>query len=80
MFWSANNYTMPDSIPEIDTTIEYWYGEGEKKARAGNRAYVKKIFPQTTVREFRELEHAELVLMYPKTFHAEIMRVWQKTA
>ena len=33
VFWSANNYSMPDPIPHVETKIEYWYGEEEKKAR-----------------------------------------------
>ena len=78
VFYSANNYLMPEKIPVLDTEIEYWYGEEEKKARKNNCAYVKKIFPQTVEREFRGLEHAELILMYPKRFHEEIMRFMKK--
>ena len=77
-FWSANNYVMPEPVPVLNTVIEYWYGEGERKARRRNMEYVRTVFPKTSVREFRGLAHAELVLMFPKTFHAEIIRVWQK--
>ena len=44
--WSADNYPLPDPIPEIDTEIEYWYGEEEKKARKGNIRFVKNLWPQ----------------------------------
>ena len=77
-FWSANNYKMPDPVPAVDTYIEYWYGEGEKHARAKNCAYVKRVYPQMVSREFRGLMHAELVLMYPKLFREEILRVWNQ--
>lgn len=74
VFWSANNYSMPDPIPHIDTLIEYWYGEEEKNARKNNLAYVRKAFPQTIPQEFKGLVHAELVLMFPERFRREIMR------
>ncbi len=74
VFWSANNYAMPDPAPRIDTRIEYWYGEEERKARKNDLAYVRGAFPQTVPREFRGLAHAELVLMFPERFRREIMR------
>jgi pimeloyl-ACP methyl ester carboxylesterase len=72
VFWSTNNYSMPDPVPSIDTKIEYWYGEEEKRARKNDLAYVRRIYPQTTVREFKGFAHAELVLMFPERFYREI--------
>ena len=74
VFWSANNYSMPDHMPTIDTKIEYWYGEEEKQARKNNLAYVRKAYPQTIPREFKGLAHAELVLMFPERFCREVTR------
>ena len=74
VFWSANNYSMPDPVPRIDTRIEYWYGEEERKARKNDLAYVRGAFPQTAPKEFKGLAHAELVLMFPDRFRREIMR------
>ena len=74
IFWSANNYSMPDPVPHVDTKIEYWYGEEEKKARKDNLAYTKKAYPQTVEKEFKGLAHAELVLMFPERFAAEVRR------
>ena len=74
VFWSANNYSMPDSIPHLETEIEYWYGEEERKARKNNLAYTLRAFPQTVPKEFKGLAHAELVLMFPERFHKEVMR------
>ncbi|MDO5107697.1 MAG: hypothetical protein Q4D39_05425 [Coriobacteriaceae bacterium] len=74
VFWSTNNYTMPDPVPSVATRIEYWYGEEEKHARKRDAAYTCKVFPQTVTREFKGLMHAELLLMFPERFHQEVMR------
>ena len=74
VFWSTNNYAMPDPMPQVDTRIEYWYGEEEKRARRNDVAFTKKAYPQTVVREFQGLAHAELVLMFPERFGSEIKR------
>ena len=74
VFWSANNYSMPELLPKVDTEIEYWYGEDEKKARKNNLAYTVKAYPQTVPKEFPGLAHAELVLMYPERFCEEVVR------
>ena len=78
VFWSTNNYSMPDPVPKVDTEIEYWYGEEEKKARRNDIKYVRKTYPQTVVHEFKGLAHAELVLMFPERFYNEIMRFAKK--
>ena len=77
-FWSTNNYSMPDPIPRVDTEIEYWYGEEEKRARCRDLAYVRGAYPQTVPREFRGLAHAELVLMQPERFYREVTRFLQE--
>ena len=65
---------MPDPIPPSDTRIEYWYGEEEKKARRDNIAYACRAYPQTVVKEFKGLAHAELVMMFPERFYEEVTR------
>ena len=74
VFWSTNNYSMPDPVPSVNTEIEYWYGEEEKKARKNDLAYTQKTYPQTVEREFKGLAHAELVLMFPDRFYSEVTR------
>ena len=73
VFWSTNNYAMPDPVPSVDTKIEYWYGEEERKARKNDLAYTRRAFPQTVPREFKGIAHAELVLMFPERFYQEAM-------
>lgn len=80
VFWSANNYSMPDPVPHVETVIEYWYGEEEKKARKNNLAYTIKAFPQTVPKEFKGLAHAELVLMFPERFWEEVNRFMGKAS
>ena len=74
VFWSTNNYAMPDPVPRVGTKIEYWYGEEEKRARRQDLAYTVKAYPQTVPREFQGLAHAELVLMMPQRFRREVTR------
>ena len=74
VFWSANNYSLPEPVLPVDTKIEYWYGEEEKKARRENIAYACRAYPQTVVKEFKGLAHAELVMMFPERFYEEVTR------
>lgn len=76
VFWSANNYPMPDPVPTSSTKMEYWYGEEEKAARKNDLAYAKKAFPQIVPREFKGMQHGELVMMFPERFHQEVLRFW----
>ena len=76
VFWSTDNYSMPEKARRIDTKIEYWYGEEEKRAREKEHdiEFVKKTFPQTVFKEFKGLAHAELVMMFPEHFAKEVKR------
>ena len=78
VFWSTNNYAMPDPVPGVAAKIEYWYGEEERKARKNNLAYTMKAYPRTVPREFKGLAHAELVMMYPERFYSEVTRFLQE--
>ena len=76
VFWSTDNYSMPDSVPRVNTKIEYWYGEAEKRAREKEHdiEFVSRAYPQTVFREFKGLAHAELVMMFPERFAWEVKR------
>ena len=74
VFWSANNWSCPEPVPAVDTEIEYWYGEEEKKARKDNIAWAKKHFPQLKLVEHAGLAHAEMIEVYPERFYKEAMR------
>ncbi len=68
VFWSANNYEMPNPIPRLDTEIEYWYGTSETKARRADIDCVRKTFSQTRFRELKGYAHAQLVVVHPEGF------------
>ena len=72
VFWSTNNYAMPDPVPKVNTRIEYWWGEEERRARKNVLAYTRRVYPQTVPKEFPGLTHAELVLMFPERFYREV--------
>lgn len=78
VFWSTNNYSMPDPVPAVETKIMYWYGEEEARARKNDLAYTRKVYPQTVVQEFKGMAHAELVLMFPQRFYREVTRFLQE--
>ena len=68
VFWSANNYQMPDPVPTVHTEMEYWYGSGERKDREKDLIYVKKNFPQCRIVEQKGYGHAQLVIVHPHEF------------
>ncbi len=76
VFWSTDNYSMPDPVPPVGTKIEYWFGEKERKAREKEHdiEFVCRAFPQTVLHEFKGLEHAELIMMFPERFYREVRR------
>ena len=67
-FYSANNYSMPDTIHKPDCPVQYWYGEQEKKARKWDIAYIRKNFPDTFFVENKGQDHAEFFTLHPEEF------------
>lgn len=74
VFWSANNYDLPCPPPAVDTNIEYWYGEGEKKGRKKDIRFIEQYFPQVEIREISGYGHGELVMVYPKILYQEVSK------
>lgn len=68
VFWSSNNYVMPDPFPSVNTEMEYWYGSKEKRDRRKDLIYVKKNFPQCRIAEQEGYKHAQLVIVHPHEF------------
>ena len=69
IFWSANNYALPPEPADTECRIIYWYGEEEKKARSGNIRFIRNYFPHAQVRGIPKMDHAELVMIYPREFY-----------
>ena len=74
VFWSANNYDLPHPASKLDTKIEYWYGEYEKKARKSDMAYIKSYFDGVQFRQIEGMEHGELVMIHLSQFDKEIKK------
>lgn len=68
VFWSANNYTLPQMPAKISTKITYWYGDDEKKDRRRDIQFIKHYFPQTRIHGIPKMAHAELVMVHPEEF------------
>lgn len=49
VFWSGNNYALPQPPAASDTKITYWYGDEEKKDRRSNIRFIKRYFPQIRI-------------------------------
>ena len=79
VFWSANNYQMPDPMPSVNTEMEYWYGSEEKKDRKNDLIYVKKNFPQCRIVEQEGYGHAQLVIVHPHAFAMKAMNFFDET-
>ena len=68
IFWSGNNYALPDKPAASGTKLAYWYGAEEKKDRKNNIRFLTRYFPQIELREIPNMAHAELVIVHPKEF------------
>ena len=68
IFWSGNNYELPEAPADIGTEIVCRYGSDEKRDRRGNIRFIRRYFPQIDLREIPKMAHAELVMIHPKDF------------
>lgn len=67
-FDSTDNYSMPKAVSTDCSSIEYWYGELEEKARDWDIKYIKKVYPTTQFIKFEKLGHAGLAPFQPERF------------
>ena len=68
VFWSGNNYALPQPPAPVSTKIVYWYGEEEKRGRRGNLRFIRRYFPQAHIQMIHKMAHAELVMVHPEAF------------
>ena len=68
IFWSGNNYMLPEIPAACDTKLVYWYGDDEKKDRKYNIRFIKRYFPQVRIHSIPRMAHAELVMIHPQEF------------
>ena len=75
VFDSTDNYSMPDAFPNLETSIDYWYGQDEKKTRKLDIAWVKKHIPGVRFRELPGMDHGQYALMQPHQFAKDLRKV-----
>ena len=68
IFWSANNYAVPEKAPELDTRIQFWVGADEWGSRWRDLKWTKRYLPGIEVVRIPDMMHGELVLMHPEAF------------
>ena len=68
IFWSANNYEVPEVAPEMDTIIRFWVGTEEWGSRFRDLKWYRKYLPQMEVIKISGMMHGELVVMHPEAF------------
>ena len=76
VFWSGNNYALPERPAASDTKIAYWYGEDEEKDRRGNIRFLRRYFPEIRLRAFPGMAHAELLMIHPEEFCRNAEEFW----
>lgn len=72
-FYSCNNYLMPQTIPQPECPMQYWYGDEEKKERKADIAYIKNAFPQIVLIENPGMGHGEFFTLHPKEFCRQLI-------
>lgn len=72
IFWSANNFSLPEKPAQAPCRLVYWYGEAEKNARRENIRFIEQYFPQVCTVCVPGMEHAELVLIHPQEFYRRV--------
>ncbi len=75
---STDNYSMPKTFPNIDTYIEYWYGQDEKKDRRLDIEYVKTVIPNIAIKEIESMTHGQFVCSRPKEFCERLIEVVER--
>lgn len=77
---STDNYSMPHPFPQIDTVMEYWYGEKEEKERKLDIRYVKKHMPGVSFRRIPGMKHGQYVMAQPEAFVSDIRKRMEEKA
>ena len=64
IFWSANNYAVPKTAPQIDTKIQFWVGEDEWGSRFRDLKWAQRYLPQMEVVRIPHMMHGEFVMVH----------------
>ncbi len=77
IFWSANNYAVPEKAPDLDTRIQFWVGTDEWGSRYRDLKWYRKYLPQIEVVKTPGMMHGELVLMHPEEFSERALEFFE---
>ncbi len=77
IFWSANNYAVPEIAPEIPSKIQFWVGDEEWAGRYRDLKWMKEYLPQIEVVTIPRMMHGEYVMMHPKEFAAQALAFYE---
>ncbi len=77
IFWSANNYSVPNKPPAIPSAIQFWVGTDEWGSRFRDLKWTKRYLPQIEVVKIPHMMHGEYVMMYPKEFAAQALAFFE---
>ena len=72
LYKSMDEFRLPEHFPKLDTSIEYWYGQGEIRYRRADIAYIKRYIDGVRFRQIPGMDHGEYVMGYPKQFARQI--------
>jgi len=68
IFWSANNYKVPENAPPLDMRIQFWVGTEEWGSRYRDLKWVQQYLAQMETVQIPDMMHGELVTMHPEMF------------
>ena len=77
IFWSANNYAVPEKAPDLDTRIQFWVGTDEWGSRYRDLKWYRKYLPRIEVVKIPGMMHGELVLMHPEEFSERALEFFE---
>ena len=77
IFWSANNYEVPETAPQLATRIQFWVGTDEWGSRYRDLKWTKQYLPQLEIVKIPQMMHGEFVMMHPEEFAQKAMEFLQ---
>ena len=78
IFWSANNYSVPQQAPVISSKIQFWVGDKEWAGRYRDLKWYREYLPQIEVVTIPHSMHGEYVMMHPKEFAAQALAFFEE--
>ena len=78
IFWSANNYSVPEKAPVVSSKIQFWVGDEEWSGRYRDLKWYREYLPQIEVVTIPHMMHGEYVMMHPKEFALQALAFFEE--